>query len=354
MHLKGKIDLPSREFDVLIEEGLFERARSTLKELSSQGVILTTERIGALFPLGDDSCITVPCGEKSKSRAIKEKVEDSLLKMGCGKKSALLLIGGGSLLDLGGFVAATYCRGIPYLSLPTTLLAMTDAAIGGKTGVNVGEAKNWIGAFHLPQKIFIDPSLLATLSEEDFLYGLAETVKHALIYDASLFEFMENNCEAILRREKKPLKELIARSAQVKMTVVQRDPFEQKGERQILNFGHTVGHALEVLSNFSLPHGQAVLMGMVVEAKLASLKGFFPKEGVKRIEQFLKKFPFRFPYPNTLCFEQMKFDKKGAHRFIALKEIGEVFREGSEVTWTFSKQDFLEAWNDALCTFSVR
>ena len=210
---------------------------------------------------------------------------------------------------------------------------MTDASIGGKTGVNVEEAKNWIGSFHQPRKVFIDFTLLRTLPQKEFAYGLSETIKHSLIADHKLFHFIETHYEALLLREPALLQKMIYRSCQIKKEIVEADPYEIKGLRRMLNFGHTIGHALETLSNYTRPHGLAILMGMKVEAAIARRMDYLSTSSYKRICTFLQKFPVRMDFPDHLPYEMMTRDKKGAHRFVVLTKVGSVAPfEGEYVT----------------------
>ena len=210
------------DYEIVIGENLVESAVQCAKSISNQTLIISTDVVNDVLNLNKEERLILPSGESIKSRAIKEKIEDALIERGWGRESCLVAIGGGALLDLVGFVSATYCRGIPYISVPTTLLAMTDASIGGKTGVNVEEAKNWIGAFHHPRKIFVDLMLLKTLPDRHFLYGLAETIKHSIIADSDLFSFLEVHTEEILKRKSAILQEMVLRSCGIKKSIVRK------------------------------------------------------------------------------------------------------------------------------------
>ncbi|HET7427516.1 MAG TPA: 3-dehydroquinate synthase, partial [Gemmatimonadales bacterium] len=205
--------------------------------------------------------LTFPPGESSKSRDEWSRLTDALLAKGYGRDSAIVSLGGGVAGDLAGFVAATYMRGVPYLQVPTSLLAMLDAAVGGKTGVDTPHGKNLIGAFHPPAAVVADPRVLATLPERDFRGGMAEAVKHGLIADADYFAWMEREADALLRRDEAALTRLVRRSVEIKAEVVSADERES-GRRAILNAGHTVAHALEHATGYALPHGEAVALGL--------------------------------------------------------------------------------------------
>lgn len=269
-------------------------------------------------------------GEFLKTRNGKEKVENFLLENGYGRESSLIVIGGGAALDLGGYVAATYCRGIPYYSVPTTLLAMTDAAIGGKTGINVPQAKNFLGAYHHPIQILINLDILESLPPEEFFNGFSETIKHALIADEKLFSFLESQLPAICEMQMDVLEKMIWASCLVKKNIVEIDPFEQLGIRSLLNFGHTVGHALETLSQYSLKHGFAVLVGMRIEAWMSMERGDLNASSYARIMNFLDKVPFpEFSLPSFSLEELysiVRLDKKTKSDlpyFVSLQNIGQ-------------------------------
>jgi 3-dehydroquinate synthase len=335
---------PPIHYDLVIGEKLIESALKFAKTFSQQTLVITTTVVNDVLNLVHEEKLILQPGETIKSRAIKEKIEDALIERGWGRESCLVAIGGGALIDLAGFVSATYCRGIPYVSVPTTLLAMTDAAIGGKTGVNVEEAKNWIGAFHHPQKVFIDLSLLKTLPDKEFLYGLSETIKHGLIANSELFSFLETHVEDILNRRSSVLEEMVMRSCSIKKAIVEKDPYEKEGYRRILNFGHTIGHAIETLSGYQCPHGQAVLMGMRIEAEIAKQMNYLPHTALTRIDALLKKFHFKMEYPNALPFEILKRDKKGAHCFVVLTSIGTVAPFDGAYALPLPKKQLEAAW----------
>ena len=213
-----------------------------------------------------------PAGEGSKSREQWASLSDRMLQDGVGRDAAVVALGGGVTGDLAGFVAATYMRGIPLVQVPTTLLAMLDSSVGGKTGVDTSWGKNLIGAFHHPSAVLIDPAALGTLPREQRCAGLAEAVKTAAILDAKLWRWIEARAEGLTRGDAALATEVIERVARHKAAVVSADPAE-RGRREILNFGHTVGHALEALGGYELLHGEAVAAGMRVEARLGELLG---------------------------------------------------------------------------------
>jgi len=215
----------------------------------------------------DAPVLTFPAGEPSKTRDTWGRLTDELLARRFGRDSAIIGLGGGVTGDLAGFVAATYLRGVPVLQVPTSLLAMLDASVGGKTGVDTPAGKNLVGAFHQPVAVLVDPDLLASLPEADLRAGLAEAVKHALIADATQFAWLEGAGRAILARDPATLEELLRRSIAIKVAVVEADEMDC-GLRAVLNAGHTIAHALEAATSYALRHGEAVAIGLVVEARL--------------------------------------------------------------------------------------
>ncbi len=257
--------------------------------------------------------ITFAAGEKLKTRDTWAWLTDNLMERGFGRDSALIALGGGVTGDLAGFVAATYMRGVPYLQVPTTLLAMVDASVGGKTGVDTPQGKNLVGAFHPPAAVIADPHTLATLPDRDYRAGLVEAVKHGLIADRAYFEWMESNAPAISSRSLDPLTRLIRRSVEIKAEVVSGDERES-GRRAILNAGHTVAHALEQVSGYALPHGEAVALGLVVECELAEQLGLASAGLRRRVADLLSRLglPERLPpgLDQTALVESMATDKK--------------------------------------------
>jgi 3-dehydroquinate synthase len=219
--------------------------------------------------------LAFPPGEASKTREQWTRLTDALLEQGYGRDSGIVALGGGVAGDLGGFVAATYMRGLSYIQVPTSLLAMLDASVGGKTGVDTAQGKNLIGAFHPPAAVLADPRVLATLPPRDFIGGMAEAVKHGLIADEHYFAWMEREAEALLAREESVLTLLVRRSVEIKAEVVSGDERET-GRRAILNAGHTVAHALEQVTSYGLPHGEAVALGLTAECALAEALGVAP------------------------------------------------------------------------------
>ncbi len=242
------------------------------------------QRLSPLVDLLDQQSFSP--GEESKTRSTKETLEEHLLQRGFTRETCVVALGGGISLDLAGFVAATYMRGVPTINIPTSLLAQVDASIGGKTGVNTPQGKNLIGAFHHPAAALIDGDMLATLPADQWRCGLAEAIKTAFIGDPRLFSWLEDNASE-LRRPGRVDPYLITRCLEIKAAIVQDDELEA-GQRRVLNFGHTIGHALEMALHHKINHGEAVALGMVVEARLARGICGCPEEDEGRLGRLLE------------------------------------------------------------------
>ena len=274
--------------------------------------------------------VVVPAGERQKCLRRASRLYDGLLARGADRRCGVIAFGGGVIGDLAGFVAATYMRGIAYIQIPTTLLAQVDSSVGGKVAVDHPKAKNLIGAFYQPRLVLADPGVLRSLPAREYRAGLAEVVKHGLIADAELFGWLERNCGPLRRRDPDAISHVVRRSCEIKAEVVRRDERES-GQRAILNFGHTVGHALETLTGYrTLRHGEAVAIGMVAASRLAQALGRFPMAEADRLERLLKtlSLPVRIPpVPADDVLRAMRSDKKavgGAPRFVLPRAIGSV------------------------------
>ena len=298
VHLRREVD---NSYPILIRPGLLDEAPAMLAELfnrlgfavvsdSNVTKLYASRMVERLCELGcrTTDVISFPAGEQSKNRRVKESIEDRMFEAGLGRDTVIVALGGGVVGDLAGFVAATFARGVKLVQIPTSLLAMVDSSIGGKTGVDVQWGKNLVGAFHQPVMVLIDPRVLAILPEEQFISGMAEVVKHGVIRDHDLFAFIEDNLEQIKSRGESVITELIGRSCRIKAAVVAED--EREGNlRQILNFGHTVGHAVEAFSDYSWLHGQCVALGMSVEADIACRMGLFEAGEAARLDELLTR-----------------------------------------------------------------
>lgn len=291
-----------------------------------------------------------PPGEAQKSRETKARLEDELLGAGVSRAACVVALGGGVSLDLAGFVAATYLRGVPFLALPSSLLAQVDAAVGGKTAVNTRHGKNLIGAFHQPAAVLIDPELLATLPAEEWGNGLAEIVKHAAIADAELLAWLEAHAAELARPgtiDPHPLR----RCVELKAEVVRADEREH-GRRAILNFGHTVGHALEAAQGGALGHGRAVAVGMRVEALLAEERCGLPGEARARLVALLARLGLaaRPALPFAALSPHLGLDKKrrgGALQLALPRALGEMEPAGGRYTVEVPVAEVERAWERA-------
>ena len=287
----------------------------------------------ALFAGYEPAVLEVPAGERAKSLAVSGRLFTRLARARADRHTTLLTLGGGVVGDLGGFVASAYMRGIRLVHVPTTLLAMVDSSIGGKTGVNHAGAKNLIGAFYQPSAVVADVRHLRTLPERELRSGLAEVIKAAVIGDAILFAFLEEHLTAVLRREPGPLTEVIVRAVAFKARVVEADVLE-RAERQILNYGHTIGHAVEAAAGFRrLTHGEAIAIGMALEGQLAQRLGLVDAAAVERQNALLGRagLPVRLgAVSRTALLRALTLDKKhrdGVLRWPMLVGIGQVRRE---------------------------
>src|SRR5262245_23833573 len=261
--------------------------------------------------------ITVPAGEASKSPAQLSRLYDALYELSADRNTAVVAVGGGVVGDLAGFVAATYNRGLPLVMVPTTLLAMVDSSVGGKTGVNHPKGKNLIGAFHQPAGVWIDTALLGTLPERELLSGLAEVVKYGVILDAEFFAFLEANAEAIRTRRPDVLVPVIARCCRLKADVVEQDEREETGLRAVLNYGHTFAHAFEAVAGYgSLLHGEAVAIGMRCAIRLAQQLKLVKAGWVAQQSNLLRALGLPtardMAWPVDEMIAMMKRDKKAA------------------------------------------
>ena len=336
------IDLGERSYDILLGSGLLGKLGQYLSRVVKPSrIILITHP--SLFQIYGEKVLSglkgqgwtadlieVEEGETSKTLGQAEKIFDRLLDLKCDRKSVLIALGGGVIGDLVGFVAATFQRGIPFVQVPTTLLSQVDSSVGGKTAVNHPKGKNMIGAFYQPCMVVADLDTLQTLPEKEFRAGLAEIIKYGVISDASLFDYLEKNTEKVLQLDKECLEYIIKTSCSIKAEVVEKDERENH-YRMILNFGHTIGHAIEALTSYSqFIHGEAVAIGMVYAAKLSQKLGKCQKEVPQRLDRLIKKcgLPADLPDLNPKAIiESLYHDKKTMNhkiKFILVKEIGVV------------------------------
>jgi 3-dehydroquinate synthase len=315
-------------------------------------VIITDDSVGKIcgnkikdsFSELEPYVISLPAGEKTKSRETKNKVEDILLGKNYGRDTLIVAIGGGVIGDLSGYIASTYNRGIPIIHIPTTLLAMVDSSIGGKTGVNTRHGKNIIGSIWQPDAVFADMDFLKTLPKEEFLNGMAEIIKMSIILDKGLFSYIGDNVDKILDKNKDELQHIISRSIELKKDVIEKDEAEA-GLRQKLNFGHTVGHALENHYDYKKKHGLCVSLGMAAESKISVLSGLLQEEEQSRIISLLEAFglPTKIEnkVENSKIVSLMKIDKKSRVQkphFVMINGIGQVKSENGKYSFEVSEE----------------
>ncbi|MBE6880787.1 MAG: 3-dehydroquinate synthase [Ruminococcaceae bacterium] len=272
----------------------------------------------------------IPEGEKSKTRAMKEYVEDSMLEKQYRRDCCVIAVGGGVVSDLAGFVAGTFGRGVPFINYSTTLLSAADASVGGKTAVDTPLATNLIGLFNQPLKVYIDIDTWKTLPARQISSGLSETIKHACLGDYELFTFLEENIEKVMALDVPSCEYIAEHNCAVKYKVVMKDE-KESGLREVLNLGHTVGRAIETVSGYELLHGEALAIGMIAQAKLGEKLGFISSDNVKRVTELYKRANLPTSIPDyidkTALVKKLYTDKKvrdGKLRFVFQKEIGEM------------------------------
>ena len=336
-----RIDVPHAggQYPVLIGHGLLKAGSHWSKLLSGHVLVVSNDRVSALYLetlqaslSAASACETliVPDGEQHKALSTWQQVLDALVALGAQRDATVLALGGGVIGDLAGFAAASYMRGIAVVQVPTTLLAQVDAAVGGKTGVNHPLGKNLIGAFHAPRAVIADLDTLQTLDLRDYQAGLAEVVKYGAIRDLEFLSWLEANVEALTQRDPHTLTEAVARSVRNKAEVVAADEHES-GQRAILNFGHSFGHALETAGDYTqLRHGEAVAIGMVLASQLSESLGRVAAGTHTRLSRLLSALglpttPPKDSDPDALL-ALMRLDKKnqaGAMRLVLLNELGQ-------------------------------
>ena len=328
---------------MLVGAGLASDLGRLLDERAGGGkrVVITDVHVDLAWPalLPGVPRLVFPAGEQHKTRESWAELTDRVLALGVDRDAVIVAIGGGVATDLAGFVAATLLRGVRWVAVPTSTLAMLDAAVGGKTGVDTRHGKNLVGAFHPPSVVVADPALLATLPARPYREGLAEAVKHAAIADASLWAWLEEHAASVIERDVDLTTELVHRSLAIKAAVVSEDEHES-GQRATLNAGHTIAHALEHATDFALPHGEAVAIGLVLETRIAEARGLAPRGTATRIAALLGVLGLPSVPPGHFDFERfiaaLQHDKKNrdaAIRAALLADIGSVARD-DDGGWT--------------------
>jgi len=338
------VSLGSRSYQIKVNSGLLARlgAECAALKLGQRCAVVTDTNVGKKFAKAalkslsasgfEPVLVTIPAGEKSKSLSVVEKCFDTLAKHRLERKSFIVALGGGVVGDLAGFVAASYLRGIPFVQVPTTLLAQVDSSVGGKTGVNLKTGYNLVGSFYQPRLVLCDLDTLKTLPRREYISGLAEVIKYGIIYDEVLFAQLERNLPKLLAREEKTLRDVVARCCEIKADVVGQDETES-GLRAILNFGHTIGHAIENSAGYGkFLHGEAIAIGQVAAAKLSQKVLGLPSGDVARIEKLFAHagLPVKLKLgaaQKKKLFAAMMLDKKasgGEVKFVLAKKIGKV------------------------------
>ena len=331
-------------YDIVIEED-FQLLPETLRALgygANKACIITDSNVGAHYlasvmeqirpVFSDCTSFVFPAGETSKNTDTVGDVYAHLIQHAFDRKDVLIALGGGVVGDLTGFTAATYLRGIDFIQIPSSLLSQVDSSVGGKTGVDFMQYKNMVGAFYMPRLVYMNLSLLQTLPGRQFASGMAEVLKYGLIKDAGFFSYLKEHRDDIVSLQREALEKTVAESCDSKRDTVERDP-KEKGERALLNFGHTIGHAIEKLSDFELYHGECVALGMVGAAYISFQLGGISKEALAEIEQTISSYelPVRIPAFSHSAEEILavtKLDKKmeaGKIKFILLHEIGNAY-----------------------------
>lgn len=355
-----RVRLGKNGYNVYIGFQLLTQTGARLRRLGFDGklVIITDPTVRSLYgnslrqSLAGNGfevlMLEVPAGEEQKSLETASRLYQALTDFYAERTTPILALGGGVIGDLSGFVAATYLRGVPLVQLPTTLLAQLDSSIGGKVAVNHDNLKNKIGAFYQPKLVLSDITSLKTLPNGELSDALAEAIKYGAIRDAELFAYIEQNLEAIKALDDTALETIVTRAAMIKAEIVEKDE-RDFGLRNILNYGHTLGHALESVSDFRIRHGEAVAIGMVAAARISQLLGDFERKEVTRLSRVISGAGLPTSLPGleiNKLIQAMKHDKKnvrGNIRFVLLKSIGEAYTS-DEVTPAIIEQT-LANWN---------
>lgn len=330
--------LKNTPYEVIVGHDILQRTGEFIHQVltARKCALITDTNVGPLYAEGvrlsleangiQTTVITVPAGETSKSLSEVEKICDQMVAAGLDRGAFVAALGGGVVGDLAGFVAAIYYRGIPHVQIPTSVVAQVDSSIGGKTGVNSQAGKNLIGAFHQPALVVSDPATLETLPKREFNEGLAEIIKHAIIRDASMLDDLEDP-EAL------DLPSLVARNVKIKARIVAEDEFEKLGLRALLNFGHTIGHAIENTAGYGrYLHGEAISLGLVAALNLSVEKAALPQEDADRIVELLKTYKLPVVLPADLSTDALiaalRRDKKfeaGEIRFVLTEKFSDAF-----------------------------
>jgi len=331
------VALAQRSYPIIIQSGLLGTAMNPAVSGHGAVLIVTDSHVGPLYAGRLRQCIgrpdcpvwSMPAGEREKNLARFAELLEFLAERRLTRDSCILALGGGVVGDLAGFAAACYMRGIAFIQVPTSLLAMVDSSVGGKTAVDLPAGKNLAGAFHQPKAVWIDPDVLSTLPGREYRAGLAEVVKAAAIAGDEFFAWLEKHADALNAKRPEVIEQAIARSCRLKADIVARDETEQ-GDRALLNFGHTFGHALEVLLDYGgLVHGEAVAIGMVLAADYSAQLGLAGQNDADRLKALLQALGLPTQPPPGMnaaqIVEKMRLDKKALHgglRLVLWRGIG--------------------------------
>ncbi|MBN1365989.1 MAG: 3-dehydroquinate synthase [Syntrophaceae bacterium] len=337
----------SSSYEIRIGKNIFDRIVLLIAKDHKAGhyVVITDDCVGDLYgkkfatalqDIGlNASLIDFSAGESSKNIKTVLNIAGKLMESGADRGTCLIALGGGVVGDVAGFVASVFMRSVPYVQIPTTLVAQVDSSIGGKTGVDFYFGKNLLGTFYQPCAVYVDLSFLETLPEKEFNNGLAEIIKYGIIDDEKMFRILEDNIAALKSKDAKLMLNIVENCCRIKKSVVEIDEKEQ-GLRRILNFGHTLGHALEAISKFTITHGEGVAMGMTAAALISQKMGYLKNRETERIESLISKAGLPVKIPQSLNAEniiaQLRKDKKKKGdiiNFVLLKKIGMPFIMGN-------------------------
>lgn len=341
-----------QSYPIVIENGLLPKIPADLKErkLGQRFALITDTNVSVLYGHALKSWLNeagfmakmfvFAAGEQNKRLRVCEDLANQMSADGFGRDTTIIALGGGVVGDMAGFIAANFNRGVPYVQIPTTLVAQADSSIGGKTGVDTEYGKNLFGAFKQPKMVYIDPRTLETLSLVEYSCGLAETTKHGIIQDPDFFGYLEQNSAKLLSMADDALLVMAEANCRIKGNVVEKDPHEA-GIRRILNLGHTIGHAIEKLGNYTIPHGDCVAMGIMPALRIASKITGFPGEETRRVKRLLRTFRLPTTIPASIINEEIiratALDKKAAKgmaRYCLPTRIGEMAEfEGQYATY---------------------
>ena len=358
---KVRVRLGSNGYEIQIGSGLLMQTGQQLKGIGfgDKLVIVTDPTVKSLYGNVLKQSLTrggfkvailqIPEGEEQKSLETAGRLYDELSNFYAERATPILALGGGVIGDVAGFVAATYLRGVPLIQIPTTLLAQVDSSIGGKVAVNYGKLKNKIGAFYQPRLVISDINILETLTPGELSDGLAEAIKYGVIWDEDFLAYFERNIDQVKSLDGRALEIVVFRSAKIKAEVVEKDE-RDLGLRNILNYGHTIGHAIESVSDFKVQHGEAVAIGMLAAGRISNKLGIFDRNELVRLKNVIERANLPTEIPNLeveKIIQAMKHDKKilkGKIRFILPKSIGNVFIT-DEVSPSLVEQA-LGGWNE--------